>query len=201
MLNEARILGDRVEARSAARRAAGKRPVAEGMLVKGGTVSGGGVRYRLASDQIGKAAPTLGPRVRFAMPNLGASAPQTLFCATGDLYGPEDEGVVAFAHPNSKMCPDWYYVEVDSKIGEPRKLYVGAPRDWLVEVVDGNTMIRIVDAQSGAVDATCTVDEFFSDNDGIDPEEEAEMRVALATTGHVTMGGGAAPLVRVEVVS
>ena len=66
-----------------------------------------------------------GQRVRFVADNLGASERDELHRVVADRYGRGDESVVDFKHPNKKACPDWWYVAVDSKSGEPRKLYVG----------------------------------------------------------------------------
>lgn len=70
-----------------------------------------------------------GVKVRFAddANGLGASERDELHRVTEERYGAGEVGVLAFPHPNQAAngCVGWWYVEVDSKIGEPRKLYVG----------------------------------------------------------------------------
>jgi len=66
-----------------------------------------------------------GSRVKFTINNLGASLRTELSRVTEETYGTDDAGVVAFAHPNRKACPDWVYVEVDSKNEPGAKRYVG----------------------------------------------------------------------------
>jgi hypothetical protein len=72
-----------------------------------------------------KALPGIGDKVRFITDQLGASRRDELYQVTSDTYGIGDEGYVAFYHPNQKTCPDWFYVEVDSKTEPGVKLYVG----------------------------------------------------------------------------
>lgn len=71
------------------------------------------------------AFPKAGTRVRFVKDNLGASRRDDLGHVVEETYGLGDEGRVAFRHPNKKACPDWFYVEVDSKKVPGEKLYVG----------------------------------------------------------------------------
>lgn len=70
-----------------------------------------------------------GQKVRFTVPSLGASERDDLGHVVSDTYGPSDMGVLAFLHPNQKPspqgCKGWWFVEVDSKTGPARKLYVG----------------------------------------------------------------------------
>jgi len=70
-----------------------------------------GVRVRFVGDAVG----------------LGASERDELHRVTEERYSEGEMGVLAFPHPNQAAngCVGWWYVEVDSKIGEPRKLYVG----------------------------------------------------------------------------
>lgn len=74
-----------------------------------------------------KGALPRGTRVRFTVKNLGASERDDLGHVTEDFYGPADTGVVGFPHANQRAdgCRDWVFVEVDSKSGPARKLYVG----------------------------------------------------------------------------
>jgi hypothetical protein len=84
-----------------------------------------GVLAELTRDP--KIAP--GVRVRFAadVHNFAGSERDELHRITADKYGAGEEGVLAFPHPNQTPdgCAGWWYIEVDSKSGEPRKLYVG----------------------------------------------------------------------------
>ena len=66
-----------------------------------------------------------GTRVRFTRDGLGASERNDLGHMTDDVYGVGDTGIVACPHPNARSCPGWFYVAVDSKLGEARTLYVG----------------------------------------------------------------------------
>lgn len=91
-----------------------------------------GVVRELARDP--KFAP--GAKVKFTEEagfGLGASEPDELHRVTEDRYGAGDVGVLAHPHPNQAAdgCVGWWYVEVDSKLGEPRKLYVGVWREGL----------------------------------------------------------------------
>ena len=72
-----------------------------------------------------QAAIPIGTFVSFTTPSLGASRRDELHATTGEVYGPGDSGVVAFPHPNRKACPNWVYVEVDSKEIPGEKRYVG----------------------------------------------------------------------------
>jgi hypothetical protein len=69
--------------------------------------------------------PRAGTRVRFTIDKLGASRRDELRWVTGESYGVGDEGHVAFPHPNRKRCPEWFYVEVESKNTPGEKRYVG----------------------------------------------------------------------------
>ncbi len=69
--------------------------------------------------------PRPGTRVGFLTNNLGASKQDELYGVTGEIYGVGDSGKVAFNHPNKKACPDWFYVEVESKEEPGEKRYVG----------------------------------------------------------------------------
>lgn len=68
-----------------------------------------------------------GTRVRFTRNGYRASEPSDLCHITEERYGADDFGVIVEAHPNQRAdgCRDWVFVEVDSKIGKPRKLWVG----------------------------------------------------------------------------
>jgi hypothetical protein len=70
----------------------------------------------------------IGTRVRFTIDQLGASRRDELYVVTGEVYGVGDEGVVAFRHSNTRMCPNWVYVEVASKAAPGEKRYVGVTR-------------------------------------------------------------------------
>ena len=58
--------------------------------------------------------------------------------------------------------------------------------------------VRIVDVGSDEV-TECSLGEFVAANE-FDPEERYVIVSALETVGAFTMGGGAAPLVRIEAV-
>lgn len=127
IMNEARILGH-VEVREPFKRTLAEALVAAGQLRLAGKIMAGGWWYKLAGASAALVPDTTpGPRVRFAKGthDLGSSEPTDLTRVTEDRYGEGETGVIAFEHPNQKACPGWVFVEVDSKIGPPRKLYVG----------------------------------------------------------------------------
>ena len=66
-----------------------------------------------------------GPRVRFTLNHLGSSEAHDLSALTHDEYGIGDEGTLVFQHPYPQRCPDWFYVEVDSRSPPHHKVYVG----------------------------------------------------------------------------
>lgn len=134
LLNEARILGH-AEARTASRLHAAADLVRDGKFVARGRLEGGGRWYTISPVYADTLAnrPTEGPRVRLTRNDLGASNPENLSRLEPDTYGIGDEGVLAFEHPNQDRCCGWVYIEVDSKIGAPRKLYVAVgPRMYEV---------------------------------------------------------------------
>ena len=138
LLNEARILGH-AEAQTKTKAAAALELVEEGKFVRGGRMGRFASWYRLSPAQTEKVRReghqvADGPRVRFLANNLGASEADNLTRLVHDTYGIGDSGIVAFEHPNQKACAGWVYVEVDSKMGTPRKLYVGVAPD-MYEVV------------------------------------------------------------------
>lgn len=136
LINEARILGH-AEAKTYAKRGAAASLIGEGKLVVYGHLGDKNRTpcYRLTPDYQEKmrAKPggitTEGPRVRFLVDNLAASEPENMMRCTGDEYGIGDSGIVAFEHLNPKVRKGWVYVEVDSKSGPARKLYVGVGPD------------------------------------------------------------------------
>jgi hypothetical protein len=76
-----------------------------------------------------------GPRVRFTFDSLGASERDDLTHVTADRYGKGDIGVLVFEHPNRRLADDgWVYIEVDSKTGPARKLYVGVAQGMIEAV-------------------------------------------------------------------
>lgn len=79
----------------------------------------------------------IGKKVRFTIDNLGASLRDALYASTGETYGPDDVGTVAFMHPNTKLCPDWAYVEVDSKAAPGEKRYVGVTQRMVLVLEPG----------------------------------------------------------------
>jgi len=70
-------------------------------------------------------AVSVGTAVRFTVNGLGASERDNLNAVTGDTYGVDEVGTVAFRHPNVAALPHWFYVQVWSKSGKPRDLFVG----------------------------------------------------------------------------
>jgi hypothetical protein len=125
MINEARILGH-AEAKNPQQKAAATALVKAGKLTYSGNIGTngrGGKWYKLSAN----AAPptTLGPKVRFTVNGLGASEANNLGkYVRGNDYGTNDVGIVAFEHPNVRACACWVYIEVDSKTGPARSLYV-----------------------------------------------------------------------------
>jgi hypothetical protein len=119
-----------VEARSKERRALANTLVRAGHLRPGGTIGPRGGRWY----KPGNAAPSAKPRhVRFLADDLGASEAEDLtHLCSGNNYGPEDTGTLAFVHPNPRLAAEgWVYVEVASKEGPARKLYVSVPASHL----------------------------------------------------------------------
>ncbi len=102
--------------------------------------------------------PKKGTRVRFITDSLGASERDELSRCVTDTWGKGEEGIAAFPHPAKKLADEgWIYVEVDSKSGEARKLYVGvSPR--MFELVK----VRCMDcAPTVQRDATHFIRDYF----------------------------------------
>lgn len=64
-----------------------------------------------------------------------------------------------------------------------------------------STLIRIVDNDTGHVEARCTLASFYRANEDIGDEWREEIENALLNWGAYSMGGGAAPHVRLELVT
>lgn len=64
-------------------------------------------------------------------------------------------------------------------------------------VARASTRIRIIDADTGRVESTCTLASFYEANDMTEDEQE-ECERALANWGAWMLGGGAASRVRIE---
>lgn len=67
----------------------------------------------------------IGSKVRFTRNGLGLSRRDDLSRVVAETVNAGDVGTVAFRHPNKRMCPDWVYVEVESKAEPGTKLYAG----------------------------------------------------------------------------
>lgn len=124
LVKEARVLGH-CEARTKPHDALAK-ALAAGLVLKSmGAIKGGGHWYQLGPKADNDPGPPL-PRVRFTLGSLGSSEAYDLRHITPERYHVGEEGTLAFKHPDKGLAADgWVFVEVDSKIGEPRKLYVG----------------------------------------------------------------------------
>jgi len=62
------------------------------------------------------------------------------------------------------------------------------------------TRVQLRDVDTGAIESICTLAEFFAANETIGADWQAEIAEALGAGRSYDMGGGAAPLVRVELL-
>jgi len=86
---------------------------------------------------------TVGTRVRFLLEGLGASRRDDLSHFTRETYGVEDEGVIAFAHPNpSVRTVGWVFVEVASKECPGEKRYVAVRSGMFAAIVPAKKLSK-----------------------------------------------------------